>query len=475
MRYVLHPCCVQRILASILAVMCLSYAIPQVPRLASASSAGGLEHEGVQMASDGTISLAADAPPPPAVETGYARFGYYLATPQVFATPSFDMRLSYAATVPAGSALKIDLRTSVDGQQWSPWEAELADGATLNLPHAVAMAQYRIRLYGNTLVDPAVHSIVIAPYAGAPHYHTLQDDAAPTFRIRATRLGMVGGRTANGHIIQPRDHFVALPSWRSLSSRNGNEYQVRITYNGRSTVAPVWDVGPWNTRDDYWSLPREGFPDLRRGWPQDHAAYFEGYNGGYAEKGYVRFPTGMDVADGIWWDKLGIHGDQAEVEVTFLWLGRDPQAAPPPPADILVDDDGSAFQLSEAIWHHGPDGCGAGGHSFWAPTTTSAQQSKHSARWQPQIPADGLYEVFVHIPVCASTYPITQQASYLIQHRDGPQTVVINQVQQTGWVSLGRFPFTTGSSGFIELRNLTADAEQTIRFDDAKWVFIPPS
>src|SRR5262249_49942659 len=109
------------------------------------------------------------------------------------------------------------------------------------------------------------------------------------------------------------------------------------TYNGRSSVAPVYDVGPWNAHDDYWNEKRERFGDLPRGYPEDHAAYFDGYNGGRAEKGRVRFPTAIDVGGGVGGDDLGIKGDRAIVEVPFLWLGSDPlvppaEAAPAPEA-----------------------------------------------------------------------------------------------------------------------------------------------
>jgi hypothetical protein len=75
-----------------------------------------------------------------------------------------------------------------------------------------------------------------------------------TYRVFATREGLVGRTTANGHVITPRDHFVALPSRRALSPRGSNQFSVRVCAdNGRCETAPVWDVGPWNTRDDYWN------------------------------------------------------------------------------------------------------------------------------------------------------------------------------------------------------------------------------
>jgi hypothetical protein len=157
---------------------------------------------------------------------------------------------------------------------------------------------------------------------------------APTYRIFATREGLVGHRTANGHRIVKRDRFVALPSWSVLNDRGEHDYQVRITYNGRSVVAPVWDVGPWNTRDDYWAAQRGMWRDLPRGLPQAQAAYLQGYNGGRDERGRrVRQPNGIDIADGTFWDDLGMK-DNGWVEVTFLWLGdetaRPAEPAPPP-------------------------------------------------------------------------------------------------------------------------------------------------
>jgi hypothetical protein len=110
-----------------------------------------------------------------------------------------------------------------------------------------------------------------------------------TFTIYATREGLVGNPTANRHVIQERDHFVALPSSKSLCSNGGHEYEVRLTYQGKSVVAPVWDIGPWNTEDDYWNLPsqREMWQDLSQGMPEAQAAYETGYNGGFDETNYL--------------------------------------------------------------------------------------------------------------------------------------------------------------------------------------------
>jgi hypothetical protein len=147
---------------------------------------------------------------------------------------------------------------------------------------------------------------------------------ALTARVFATRVGLVGNRTANGHRVVADDRFVALPSRRGLASDGSGDYTVQICADtGRCTWAPVWDLGPWNTRDDYWSTPatRENYGDLARGVPEAQAASTDGYAGGRDGSGRrVGNPAGIDLADGTFTDDLRLH-DNAWVQVTYLWTG----------------------------------------------------------------------------------------------------------------------------------------------------------
>lgn len=149
-----------------------------------------------------------------------------------------------------------------------------------------------------------------------------------TFRVYAHREGLVGYTTANGHVIQENDRFVALPCFCVLSSKGGKEFQVKIEYKGRSVVAPVWDVGPWNINDNYWDpAEKRTWQGIPQGVPQAAAAFYNGYNGGLDGKGRkVRSPAGIDIADGTFWHDLGMVGSDW-VTVTFLWL-------PPPAKDL---------------------------------------------------------------------------------------------------------------------------------------------
>lgn len=147
-------------------------------------------------------------------------------------------------------------------------------------------------------------------------------DDRVAYTIYATREGLVGYTTANKHIIQAHDRFVALPSPRVLNADDQTYiYQVRLTYAGRTVDAPVWDVGPWNISDDYWNPPgvRERWQDLPQGMPEAQAAYQNKYNGGLDQYGRkVTAPTAIDLADGTFWDDLGMTQSNW-ISVKYLW------------------------------------------------------------------------------------------------------------------------------------------------------------
>ncbi len=316
---------------------------------------------------------------------------------------------------------------------------------------------------------------------------------APTYRIFATREGLVGQMTANGHIIRPRDRFVALPSWSVLAPRGSDKFRVRLTYNGRSVVVPVWDVGPWNTRDDYWS-PTRRYKDLPVGMPMAQAAVLHGYNGGLDEQGRrIREPNGIDIADGTFWDDLGMTRSDW-VEVTFLWLGVDPgpgnavpisvpaPAAPPaspppgpPPAPveveagaIVVDNSDAGFSASGEPWFEAT--CGLGSNHRWTYSTTNPAQATAAASWAPQLPAAGFYELRVYIPPCGEA--ATASARYIIHHDGATSEVRVDQRATSGsWVSLGSYHFggATNEQPRVELRDLTEDNGRAVRYDVIAW------
>lgn len=65
-------------------------------------------------------------------------------------------------------------------------------------------------------------------------------------RVKATREGLVGHKTASGYVIDNVVPFVALPTGSAL----GKFVRVTNPANGKSSMAVVLDVGPWNVSDD---------------------------------------------------------------------------------------------------------------------------------------------------------------------------------------------------------------------------------
>ncbi len=246
--------------------------------------------------------------------------------------PTAEVSSTLDATVGPGSTATLDVRGKRPGGGWTEWIPSTPGGATgsgtAELPEPVREVQGRLVLTSTGADRPSVRGVTLtaAPSSGTEGGGEARAEAAPLrYSVFATREGLVGGTTANGHKIVNRDRFVALPSRRALSPNGKSDYSVKVCApNGRCAFAPVWDIGPWNTKDDYWNPgpQRQQFKDLPQGVPQAQAAFRNGHNGG--KDGFGRRPSnpaGIDLGDGIFWDALGLR-DNSQVTVDYLWTGN---------------------------------------------------------------------------------------------------------------------------------------------------------
>ena len=198
--------------------------------------------------------------------------------------------------------------------------------------------------------------------------------AERSYKIFATRYD-AGGRYA-----------VALPDKCLKFANAGNHvcdsdgytvnqgYMVILSYDG-STGAEVWESGPWNVDDNYWSSlgdpqPRRMFADLPLGMPEAQAAYFDGYNGGADQFGRtISAPFGIDLARQVSID-IGLQpGNNDWITVSYMWTdgwGKKPKAGqgqgstavpvtplPPPVQTSTPNPDGSIVhevQPGQALW-----------------------------------------------------------------------------------------------------------------------------
>ncbi|MEV8442509.1 hypothetical protein AB0425_34465 [Actinosynnema sp. NPDC051121] len=273
---------------------------------------------------DGTVRLDRAAPTPASARAA-VRTGFLQLEPRTFGAPVNAVAATVKSDVPAGAEVAVDVRGALGDEQWTEW-VEARPDAPAVLPTAVTTVQVRVALTAEK-ASPALSRLDLRAFTAVAASDVTAQAAGLSYRVYATREGLVGGTTANGHVIASRDHFVALPSRRGLSDKGTGTYSVRVcASNGRCEWAPVWDVGPWNTKDDYWnpSATREMWKDLPQGKPEAQAAYQDGYNGGKDQFGRsVANPAGIDLADGTFWDGLKLT-DNSWVTVTYQWTGSGP-------------------------------------------------------------------------------------------------------------------------------------------------------
>lgn len=250
---------------------------------------------------------------------GAQRQGFLDLGTHTFARPVNRLDVPVVADLPRGTAVVADVRGRDDAGRWSEW-TPAAPGAPAVLDAPARTVALRLLLTSPAAGSPTVRSVVVHADRDASVSRVLAPRAS--YRVFATREGLVGGTTANGHVITSDDQFVALPSRRALAAEDEGDYSVRVcAESGRCATVPVWDVGPWNTDDDYWSPARGRWTDLPQGLPQAQAAYSDGYHDG--EDGFgrdVQNPAGIDLADGVF-GALGL-GDNGWVTVDYLWTGR---------------------------------------------------------------------------------------------------------------------------------------------------------
>ncbi len=495
-------------------LLVIMWLVPLMVTPAHAQSAQTPVHEmlqDIQIAADQTLRLASTASAAPQIYGSYQRFGLYDSSPVSFPNTFDQVQVSFQHTLPTNTAARVDVRALGQNQRWSEWHTNVANGDKVRFKDRMRIVQYRAILLSNSAESPILSRATFVPSTTSMRARAKTTELAPTYRLRVTRQGMIGGRTANGHVIEPNDFFVSLPSDRALSSRGGDEYLVRLTANGRSVVVPVWDNGPWNHNDDFWNKERERYRDLPMGWPQDHAAYYEKHNRGQSERGRVRFPSAVDIADGAYW-ALGLKGAQATVNVTFLWLGEDPgatalplntnpsqrpsrnvppapEAATPPLAaptpspepplaeptpspepTIEVNDTDHAFLQEGSHWGFTVNECAYGGQARSIPTVVREDEVTHQALWRPAVKG-GTYDVYAYVPACAHERKAARAARYIVHHAHGDTFITQDQAKAAGkWILLGRFAFAPGSDGYVQLRNLSASDEEIMWFDAVKWV-----
>ncbi len=144
-----------------------------------------------------------------------------------------------------------------------------------------------------------------------------------TFSERASLPGYTCLVFATQYIGYTR-YEVALPH-RRIKFDGGYRVRISRVNGGRAIAAPVKEVGPWNTYDNYWNASRYRtmWKDLPRCRPEAQAAYFQNYNGGKDEFGReVLNPAGVDLTPAVARDLRLAKYQNAWVYVNYPWVRR---------------------------------------------------------------------------------------------------------------------------------------------------------
>jgi PA14 domain len=142
---------------------------------------------------------------------------------------------------------------------------------------------------------------------------------------------------------------------------------------------------------------------------------------------------------------------------------------PPPSGDVIVDDRGAGWQAGgcSSCWRDA--WTGYGNHAFWTYNNTYVVEGYDWARWYPNLPHAGSYEVFAYIPAGLGN---TTDARYWIKHSGQYNLAALNQGRYANqWVSLGTYYFADTSDENVSLTDVTYEAylSHTIVFDAMKF------
>lgn len=285
-------------------------------------------------------------------------------------------------------------------------------------------------------------------------------------------LSVAAGTVIRAGWYDPLNHMSALGLWAAVD--HGNGYYTAYGHLSALTVSVGEQVGV------QWQLGTSGTSGSSTG-PHLHMATY------YAPNWQATDPFGW----------TGNYPDPNVVPDNYLWVDTPGTTNTIPdlsgngsavyPGATLVDDGGAGWS-STGNWNTTTAGTDIRGGLHWTPTTSGATTA--TATWQPQIPADGYYEVGVYVD---DNHASSSWVPYTVSSVDpnNPNNMVSHVVyvdethigsfqgpfgwENTGpqWISLGTYYFRASMPGRVSLSNATGENGPMLSADGME--FVPAS
>ncbi len=282
-------------------------------------------------------------------------------------------------------------------------------------------------------------------------------------------LSVAAGTVIRAGWYDPLNHMSALGLWAAVD--HGNGYYTAYGHLSALTVSVGEQVGT------QWQLGTSGTSGSSTG-PHLHMATY------YAPNWQATDPFGW----------TGNYPDPNIVPDYNLWVSNPGTGNTIPnlsgngnavyPGATMVDDGASGWS-STGNWNTSTASSDIRGGLHWTPTTSGSTSA--TATWQPQLTADGYYEVGVFVDdnhASSSWVPYTvysadpNNPSNMVSHIVYVDETHIGSFQgpfgweNTGaqWISLGTYYFRASMAGRISLSNATGENGPTLSADGVEFV-----
>lgn len=162
-------------------------------------------------------------------------------------------------------------------------------------------------------------------------------------------------------------------------------------------------------------------------------------------------------------DGIGVGVTLADLKVTLGYAGSDPGGP------VIVDNSTSGFTTTGTWSTVGTTSTSIGQHGANYRRASVAASQSATARFTPSLAAT-FYDVYAWHASETDPYLNSPSVTYRVRHKTGTATVAVNQrINKAGWHYLGRWEFSAGTGGYVEISNASASGTYVCA-DAAKWV-----